>query len=94
MTSMPKLPRFRAGHRLLVLILTLAVPLGGCETTGRATKSAPAQAVADPCAPWRPIFLTKAEVATLSDESARQLLAHNLTGQRLCHWQPKPTTKP
>jgi hypothetical protein len=38
--------------------------------------------------------LTKAEVATLSDESARQLLAHNLTGQRLCHWQPKPTTKP
>jgi hypothetical protein len=43
--------------------------------------------VSDPCSAWRPILLTKKEAAMLSDASARQVLAHNETGERLCGWK-------
>lgn len=88
MTSKPKLPRFRAALRMLTLTLFLGALLIGCAMSGRATKPVPTIAP-DICSPWRPIYLTKAEAKMLSDESARQILAHNQTGERLCHWQQK-----
>ena len=92
MTSKPKLPRFRAALRLLVLTLFLGALLIGCAMSGRATKTAPV--APDICSPWRPIYLTKAEAKMLSDESARQILAHNQTGERLCNWQRKGESVP
>ena len=88
MTSKPKSLRFRATLRLLVLTLCLAALLIGCAMNGRATKPVPSTPP-DICSPWRPIYLTKAEAKMLSNESAGQILAHNQTGERLCHWQPK-----
>lgn len=38
----------------------------------------------DPCGPWRPILISQAD--GLTDGTARQLLAHNETGRRLCGW--------
>ncbi len=38
----------------------------------------------DPCGPWRPILVSRAD--TLTDGTARQILAHNETGARLCDW--------
>lgn len=38
----------------------------------------------DYCALARPIYI--GEEDTLSDETARQILAHNLLGERLCKW--------
>lgn len=39
----------------------------------------------DPCAPWRPILVSRQDV--LTEGTARALLAHNLTGERLCGWR-------
>lgn len=75
-----------------MLTLCLGALLIGCAMSGRATKTAPV--APDICSPWRPIYLTKAEAKMLSDESAGQILAHNQTGERLCHWQPKAPSKP
>lgn len=55
--------------------LGMLVLLTGCAADGRAT---------DPCGAWRPILVSRADV--LTDGTARQLLAHNETGRRLCGW--------
>ena len=39
----------------------------------------------DPCGPWRPILISRAD--TLTEDTARQILAHNEAGARLCHWR-------
>lgn len=42
----------------------------------------------DTACDWtRPIYIDKADV--LTDETARAVLAHNLTGARICGWQPR-----
>ena len=38
----------------------------------------------DPCGPWRPILVSRQDV--LTEGTARQVLAHNETGRRLCGW--------
>ena len=53
-------------------ILTL---LGGCSATG---------AGIDGCGSWRPILVSQGDV--LTDGTARQVLAHNEAGRRLCGW--------
>lgn len=42
---------------------------------------------ADWCAVNRPIRPTAADVETMSDGTARQLLEHNQTGAKLCGWK-------
>jgi hypothetical protein len=49
--------------------------LAGCVTDGAGTS---------PCAGWRPILVSRAD--TLTQETARQILAHNEVGARLCRW--------
>ncbi|MCA8339607.1 hypothetical protein LGM81_28150 [Burkholderia multivorans] len=81
--------------RTLVLCL-LAALNSSCATDGPATKAS-----AVPCEPqivtktrivdtgcdWtRPIYVSKTDV--LSDETAKQLLAHNKTGAIHCNWKP------
>jgi hypothetical protein len=54
----------------LTAILTLC---SGCATSGAAD-----------CGAWRPILIADADVLTV--DTARAILAHNLTGRRLCGW--------
>lgn len=49
--------------------------LSGCSGTGGGT---------DPCGPWRPILVSRAD--SLTDPTVRAILAHNQTGRRLCGW--------
>lgn len=52
--------------------------LSGCATNGVGTDGG--------CAAFRPIYTSRADA--LTDGTAEQLLAHNLTGARLCGWMP------
>ncbi len=58
-------------------LLGIAILLAACEA-GPVTS--------DPCGPWRPLRPSREDV--LTPDTARQMLAHNLTGARLCGWQP------
>ncbi len=55
--------------------LLAVVLLTGCAKTG---------AGIDACGPWKPIYVSKQD--TFTDETAKQILAHNLTGQKVCKW--------
>jgi hypothetical protein len=57
-----------------VKLLPLLILLASCAGTGPAVD----------CQAWRPILLEEADVLTV--ETARAVLAHNLTGRRLCGW--------
>ncbi len=39
---------------------------------------------AEACGPWRPILVSVAD--RLEEATARAILAHNMTGRRLCGW--------
>lgn len=58
-----------------VLLLASLTLLVGCASGGAGT---------DPCGAWRPIYVSQADA--LTDGTARQILAHNETGRRLCGW--------
>lgn len=58
----------------LPLLLALAL-LTGCSKTG---------AGIDACGPWKPIYVSKEDKFT--EGTAKQILAHNLTGQKICKW--------
>lgn len=59
--------------RKIVLIVTLIL-LSGCAATGPVNE----------CVAWRPILIGAQD--SLTPETARAILAHNLTGRRLCGW--------
>ena len=61
--------------RLIGLCSAILMLLSGCGGSGAAI---------DPCGPWRPITIGQGDA--LTDATARQVLAHNLTGRRLCGW--------
>ncbi len=42
----------------------------------------------DPCAGFTPIRPALTDAATMSPDLARQILAHNEAGARLCQWTP------
>jgi hypothetical protein len=43
--------------------------------------------VIDTACDWtKPIFVSKTDV--ISDETARQILAHNIAGEKNCGWKP------
>lgn len=43
--------------------------------------------IIDTACDWtKPIFVSKTDV--LSDETARQILAHNMAGEKNCGWKP------
>ena len=56
-------------------MLATALLLAGCGTDGRATD----------CAWARPIYVSRSD--TLTDGTARQILAHNETGKTMCGWR-------
>lgn len=61
--------------RMLLLIVLLAL-LTSCASTGAGRS--------DPCAGWRAIYVSGGDVLTAG--TARAVLAHNLTGQKLGCW--------
>jgi len=61
--------------RWIGLWIALAILTASCAGTGGGS---------DACAPWRPILVAEAD--SLTPGTARAILAHNLTGRRLCGW--------
>ena len=59
--------------RTWTLIVALML-LTACGATGKGSE----------CVAWRPILISPSDQFT--DQTARAILAHNLTGQRLCGW--------
>lgn len=57
--------------------------------TGCATE--PLVAMPSFCAVAKPIYIGRDDA--LTDQTARQLLEHNLTGKALCDWKPKTAPK-
>ncbi|CFT46163.1 Uncharacterised protein [Burkholderia pseudomallei] len=73
----------------------LAALSSSCATDGPATKPAvPCEPqivvktrVTDTACEWtRPIYVSRTDV--LSDDTARQILAHNMAGAKNCGWKP------
>jgi hypothetical protein len=64
----------------MVQTLTIAalVALAACTTTPKGSFCS----IAEPIRP--------ANVDVLTDAEVTQILAHNLKGQKLCNWKPKP----
>ncbi len=65
--------------RLPALLCVTVALLAGCATE----HPRPGQMVCDWAEPIRP-----SRADQLTDGTARQILAHNETGARLCGWQP------
>lgn len=61
------------------MLLVLLLLLTGCA-------DGPAQGI-NVCGPWQPILVTETELSMLSDETVRQIVAHNEVGERLCNWR-------
>jgi hypothetical protein len=59
----------------MLMLPALTILLPSCVATGSAG-----------CEAWRPIRIGAED--RLTAETARAILAHNLTGQRLCGWRP------
>lgn len=66
---------------LSALLLLLVAALTSCNTIGLATKPETV------CAAFKPILVSHADV--LTPETADEILAHNLTGAKLCGWKAK-----
>lgn len=89
------LPQVRKGYTmlksklsncLLALLLT-SFAVTGCATATpeqTAVQKAIAATAPDFCATAKPIYIGKADV--ISDQTANEILAHNLTGRKLCGW--------
>jgi hypothetical protein len=45
----------------------------------------------DPCKGWEPIYVSKAD--KLTDDTAKQILAHDMYGAKLCNWKPNEVKK-
>lgn len=72
---------WRRGGRPTKFAAMLLLPLmliSGCA-------AGPAAGV-DVCAPWQAIYLSAED--RLTTETARQVVAHNEVGERLCRWTP------
>lgn len=63
--------------RYLLVALLMNFVVSGCATTE--TTAQP-----DFCATAQPIYISKFDV--ISDETAREILKHNITGRNLCGW--------
>ena len=73
--------------KTLLLSLPLAILLVSCATSGPGTKPDAAPVIVDNGCAWaKPIYVSKADV--LTDGTAGAILAHNVTGARLCGWRP------
>ena len=59
--------------RWIALWIATATLLASCAGSGGAD-----------CEAWRPILVAEADM--LTPQTARQILAHNRTGRRLCGW--------
>lgn len=62
--------------KLKMLALPLFLALGACTSTS-----------GDPCAGFRTIHPTSADMAVISDQLVGQILANNETGKALCGWR-------
>lgn len=78
---MLKLTRYAC---LLVTLLTIFVVTGCAAPVMTPTQKAIAATAPDFCATALPIYIDKTDV--ISDETARQILKHNLIGRKLCKW--------
>lgn len=66
--------------RTILAVCLMAPWLASCATGGAGTDAW--------CATHAAIYLTDPEIAALSPETRRHILADNETGARLCGWRP------
>jgi hypothetical protein len=74
-----------AAYAMGVLAMSCAVT--GCETMTKEKEIREATTDSTYCNTAKPIYIRKSDV--ISDETARQILEHNLTGKALCGWGKK-----
>lgn len=77
----------RSAYWMLIAILPLLVcGMSGCAAQVR-PQPIPAKLVQQiECTAWQPIMVSPDDV--LTDATARAILSHDETGQRLCGWKP------
>ena len=78
----------RSACLMLIAIVLLGTfgMTGGCAAQIR-PQPIPAKLVQQiECTAWQPIYVGGADV--LSDATAKAILSHDETGQRLCGWKP------
>jgi len=63
-------------------IVAFSAVIAGCNLL-------PVRTIHDECVIDRPVRLTHEEFLALSDESAKQIRAHNKAGQDICGWKSK-----
>lgn len=73
----PQNPYLTGALHGLVMLALLRL-LASCATTGLETKTA--------CEVFQPIYVSKND--RLTDDSAKEILRHNLLGAKLCGWKP------
>ena len=71
---------------LIAILLQASWLLNGCAAQIR-PQPIPAKLVQQiECTAWQPIYVGGADV--LTDATAKAILSHDETGQRLCGWKP------
>jgi len=76
----------RSAYWTLIAILLPVICGSGCAAQIR-PQPIPAKLVQQiECTAWQPIYVGGADV--LSDATAKAILSHDETGQRLCGWKP------
>ncbi len=58
------------------MLLGAMILLASCAGTGGAPD----------CSAWRPMLFSGPTIDAMTPEEARMVLAHNLTGRRICDW--------
>lgn len=79
-------------YKLMLSVCLSALLLTACATVGRATDPAPVVVVDTACKWVAPIYISKADV--LTDETARQILAHNETYMTVCATPAQSSSMP
>lgn len=73
-----KMPTFGGKQmRCVGVLMLLVILLSGC-VGGNARGL-------DVCAPWKPLYVTAED--RITPETAREIVAHNEVGERLCGWR-------
>lgn len=60
--------------------------IAGAATVSGCSLSKQIRTVTDYCTPWRAIYPSRQDV--LTDGTAKAILAHDQTGEKLCGWKP------
>lgn len=71
-----------------LMLIPLSLTLAACATTPPAPEIITKTRTVDTACDWaKPIYVSKKDV--LTDDTAKQIIAHNEAGAARCGWKPK-----